>query len=159
MIRWYILSVVILISFLSYTSQYLFYYLDETHHLRRSPSQILIFNVLVLCIWICYYRACVTDPGQIPQRWEDLISPSHVGKNTGAGAVSRDNKRVEEEEDDDGGNGQRKRRMQARWCNKCQMPKPPRTHHCKECKQYAITTSIDHLNQVSLIYLIDISDM
>lgn len=103
-------GVSILILFLAYTSQYLFYYIDPG---PLTKSQALWFNGFVLGIWWCYDRACTVDPG--PRGWVRKVGLSG--------------------DEDDGedvilGKGKR-------WCRKCEAVKPPRAHHCKKCGRYA----------------------
>jgi hypothetical protein len=103
-------GVSILILFLAYTSQYLFYYIDPGPLTKR---QALWFNGFVLGIWWCYDRACTVDPG--PRGWIRKVGLDG--------------------DDDDGedvilGRGKR-------WCRKCEAVKPPRAHHCKKCGRYA----------------------
>lgn len=103
-------GVSILIFFLAYTSQYLFYFIDPGPLTR---SETVFFNGFVLAIWWCYDRACTVDPG--PRGW--------VRKAGLAG------------DEDEGGDtvlGRGKR-----WCRKCSAVKPPRAHHCKQCGRYA----------------------
>ncbi|OCK77915.1 zf-DHHC-domain-containing protein [Lepidopterella palustris CBS 459.81] len=106
-------SVFVLISFLAYSSQWLFLYL-EPHPLGQRQSA--IFNVLVVCLIICYVRAVRTDPGRIPKVALDLrdevSDPEKLGK-VSIGAS----------------------RGRQRWCRKCEAVKPPRAHHCKVCKR------------------------
>ena len=61
-----VLCVTLLIAFLSYASQLLFVDI-EPHSL--NPTQAWIFNGLVICIWITYYRACSVDPGHVQASW------------------------------------------------------------------------------------------
>ena len=102
-------AVSILILFLAYTSQYLFWYIEPG---PLSQKQAIWFNVFVLGIWWCYDRACSVDPG--PKGWVNkaiINSAAH--------------------EDDEGEDEQLKKT--ARWCKKCDAIKPPRAHHCKRC--------------------------
>ena len=101
-------GVSLLIIFLAYSSQVLFFYIEP-----RPPSnrELIQFNLLVLCVWFCYLRACLTSPGRVPQEW----SP--------AKAMA---------EEIDGGAAHNKQSRQ-RWCRKCEAFKPPRAHHCKTC--------------------------
>ncbi|KAF2201446.1 zf-DHHC-domain-containing protein [Delitschia confertaspora ATCC 74209] len=98
-------SVCVLISFLAYSSQFLFLYL-EPHPLERK--QVIRFNVLLICLWISYARAVLTDPGTIPVK-------------KGDGKANEEDERA----------GVKTRR----WCRKCEAVKPPRAHHCKVCKR------------------------
>ncbi|TKA38501.1 hypothetical protein B0A54_09436 [Friedmanniomyces endolithicus] len=60
----------IIISFLAYPSQYLFYSI-EPGPLRKGDAY--IFNILVASLLFCYYRACYTDPGRMPTDWQDRV--------------------------------------------------------------------------------------
>ena len=102
-------AVSILIFFLAYTSQYLFYHIEPG---ALTKKQALWFNGFVLGVWWCYDRACTVDPG--PWGWVRKV---------GLG-----------DDEDDGedvilGKGMR-------WCRKCAAVKPPRAHHCRECGRY-----------------------
>lgn len=106
--------VVLLIAFLSYSSQYLFLYIDPA---PLDTSELVKFNFLVACIWICYVRSCLTDPGRIPKDWRP--------------PPPRSDRLVEKRPGDDGGDpGPRQR-----WCRRCEAYKPPRSHHCKTCQR------------------------
>ncbi|KPI44941.1 Palmitoyltransferase pfa4 [Cyphellophora attinorum] len=94
-----------LIAFLSYSSQYLFQYLEPGPLTRK---QTYIFNTLVACIWISYGRTCLTDPGHVPEYWSRA--------------------RLEDDNEHD-------QHQRSRYCRKCDAPKPPRSHHCKVCKR------------------------
>ena len=101
-----------LISFLAYSSQWLF------HHIEPAPlkkGDTYVFNILVACQIICFYRTCRTDPGIIPQDWHERF-------NTAPATA------------DDAQASQRQR-----WCRKCEAFKPPRAHHCKTCKRSVAT--------------------
>lgn len=99
-------AVSLLIVILAYGSQIFFRYIEPY---ALEHQQTLIFNATVTCIWICYARACWTDPGRVPSSWV----PDGVGA---------------KELDD--------RSHRYRWCKKCEAFKPPRAHHCKTCNRY-----------------------
>ncbi|KAI9810053.1 MAG: Palmitoyltransferase [Phylliscum demangeonii] len=110
-----------LIAFLSYSSQYLLPQLEP--RAQPTTSAYIGFNVLVACLWICYYRACTTEPGPVPvpgRRSPESASADPGDDGDGDG------------EDDDRAAGARRAR---RWCRKCQAPKPHRTHHCRQCQR------------------------
>lgn len=98
-------AVVGLIAFLSYGPQILFIYIDPG---PLGQRQAFLFNAAVIGTWICYLRACFTDPGRVPSEWKP-------------NAVAAD---------------QRELARKPRWCRKCNAFKPPRAHHCKTCKRY-----------------------
>jgi palmitoyltransferase len=66
--------VCILILFVTYTSQYLFYFIDPG---PLSEEQALWFNVFVLVIWWCYDRACTVDPAR--RGWVRKVVPGAEG--------------------------------------------------------------------------------
>ena len=100
-----------LIAFLAYTSQWLFHRIEPG---PLSPGEAYIFNALVACIFICYWRTCLTDPGTIPKDWHESISGQESdAKQTASKAAAQSN----------------------RWCRRCEAFKPPRAHHCKTCKR------------------------
>ncbi|KAH8597662.1 DHHC palmitoyltransferase-domain-containing protein [Bisporella sp. PMI_857] len=94
-----------LISFLAYTSQILFHYIEPG---PLSRKEAIWFNLSVLAIWWCYYLACTTDPG--PQGWFDE-------------ALAKSNSEKEDQ------------KTAVRWCKKCNAAKPPRAHHCRQCQR------------------------
>lgn len=101
-------AVCLLISFLAYTSQVLFYTAKNLDPGPPTPRQTIVFNVLLTCLWWTYYRACSVSPGRYPN-----ISP----------ALS------------DGPNDANDLPPGTRWCTKCAAPKPPRAHHCRHCRR------------------------
>ncbi|KAE8552267.1 hypothetical protein EYB25_006161 [Talaromyces marneffei] len=100
-----------LISFLSYSSQFLFLFLEPG---PLSKAQTWKFNLLVACIWICYYRACTVDPGRVPKDW---APKNQLTATQGAYKIDGDVS------------------TRQRWCRKCGAFKPPRAHHCKTCQR------------------------
>lgn len=97
-------TVLCLISFLAFSSQYLFLYIDPR---PLNSKEYLTFNLLISCLLICYFRAIRTDPGRVP--------PVRDSEESASTAI----------------NGVVKPRQ--RWCRKCDAYKPPRAHHCKIC--------------------------
>ena len=92
-----------LISFLSYGAQILFHYIEPS---PLDFQETLIFNTLMVCIYVSYARACWTNVGWVPNNW----SP-----------------------DNDNPEGTTVASQRSRWCRKCEAAKPPRAHHCKIC--------------------------
>ena len=111
-------GVSLLIIFLAYSSQVLFFYIEPKPPSNRELAQ---FNLLVLCVWICYLRACITSPGRVPQEW----SPA---------------KAMAQRVDDGVAHSEHTRQ---RWCRKCEAFKPPRAHHCKTCGRLVVNHCID----------------
>ena len=110
-------GVATLIIYLAYGSQWLFRYIEPY---TMELDQVLGFNVLIGCVWICYVRACFTDPGNVPINWKPTrtndtpIASSEVVVAT-----------------------------KPRWCRKCETLKPPRAHHCKQCGRYRLVSFTD----------------
>lgn len=102
-----------LITFLAYSSQILFLYIEPA---PLDENELIKFNLLVACIWICYARAWLTDPGHVPPGWKPEGHKERSGK------------------DDDSLFDTIYHRQ--RWCRKCEAFKPPRAHHCKTCQRW-----------------------
>ena len=117
-------GVSLLIALLAYGSQILFQYIEPSPLDRR---QAIIFNTLVGCIWICYARACYTDPGRVPNG-----RTPKVLENTPSSTE------------------QSSRRQ--RWCRRCESLKPPRAHHCKVCQRYYLLRV--YVSHFIVLYLI-----
>ena len=97
-------SVITLIVFLSYGPQILFHYIEPS---PLDEYQVIVFNILVCCTWVCYLKACFTDAGGVPAGWTPLDNGQDEG------SINR----------------------RQRWCRRCETYKPPRAHHCKTCKR------------------------
>lgn len=108
-------AVSLLIFFLAYTAQFLFYHIQPG---PLSSSQAWTFNGCLLCLWWCYDRACTVDPGR--KGWVNKLS-NEVYENDGSGS------------------GELRLPKGMRWCKKCEAVKPPRAHHCRQCKRYGIS--------------------
>ena len=120
-------SVILLISFLSFTSQFLFTHIGPCPLTHREN---VTFNTLITCIFITYFRACFTDPGGIPKNWrKSLLIAGEIGDRGKREAAKYEKSRMGDH-DLDGGRDNIK---EGRWCRKCDAAKPSRTHHCKSC--------------------------
>jgi palmitoyltransferase len=108
--------VYLLIFFLGLPSQWLLMHLDPA---PLSKNEHIAANVLLVLILITYTKSVFVDPGTIPKDW------AGVGK-----GVDVDEKGLVNGEKDGLGKSRK-------WCRKCNAAKPPRAHHCKECKRYA----------------------
>ncbi|KAI4102559.1 MAG: hypothetical protein LQ339_004576 [Xanthoria mediterranea] len=102
-------GVISLIAFLGYGPQYLFHHIEPSA-LNRTQS--IVFNILLFCTWVCYARACFTDPGHVPREWGTNGFLDHVSDLDTASLQTR-----------------------IRRCRKCENDKPPRAHHCKVCQR------------------------
>jgi palmitoyltransferase len=116
-------AVYALILFLGYPSQVLFLYLDPA---PLTKNELILSNVLLVCIFITYTQSVFVDPGTIPKKEEDTSEKEVAGLSGKGGAEKLEGKK---------GTGQR-----TKWCRKCDAAKPPRAHHCKECKR-SVSTS------------------
>jgi palmitoyltransferase len=101
-------AVSFLIIFLAYSSQYLFHHIDPG---PLSIKEATWFNALVGAIWWTYYRACTVDPGR--KGWVEKASIPKDKEDEPSTQIASNK----------------------RWCKKCNAVKPPRAHHCKQCKR------------------------
>lgn len=101
-------SVCLLICFLAYSSQYLFYHLEPG---PLSTNEAIWFNLVVAGTWWSYERACRVDPGRLPKSIADSSLESPVVQNEDSRSQPR----------------------RGRWCKKCEAVKPRRAHHCRQC--------------------------
>lgn len=111
-------AVYALIFLLGYPSQALFLYLDPA---PLTKNELIWANVLLVCIFITYTQSVFVDPGTIPKKEGDGKEKELGGVIGNGGAEKLDGKK---------GTGHR-----TKWCRKCNAAKPPRAHHCKECKR------------------------
>ena len=104
-------GVYLLIFFLGYPSQLLFYYLDPA---PLTKSELYVSNLVLVLIFVTYTKSVFVDPGTIPKSY-GKESEKELGNGEGRK-----------------GDGVKR----TKWCRKCDAAKPPRAHHCKECKRY-----------------------
>lgn len=112
----FIPAVCVLIFFLGYTSQWLF---NTAEYLEPGPmtqNETTIFNILLACVWLTYYKACTVPPGRYnfppPKTDDDDADNDHKNETP----LPKPHEK-----------------LPARWCNKCAAPKPLRAHHCRHC--------------------------
>ncbi|KAM7224398.1 palmitoyltransferase [Rhypophila decipiens] len=101
-------GVCLLITFLGYGSQLLFYTSPDLAPGPMTSRQAKIFNLLILCLWWTYYKAVTVDPGRYTHPF-----PDDQNSNNSTALPSKS--------------------PPPRWCKKCNTPKPPRSHHCRHC--------------------------
>lgn len=112
-------AVCFLISFLGYTSQWLFNTAESLEPGPLTRRETSIFNLLLVCLWWTYYKACTVAPGRYnfptPKKSDDNPNPdaSEPGEPLSTGPEPK---------------------VATRWCKKCSAPKPLRAHHCRLCK-------------------------
>lgn len=127
-------AVCLLIFFLGYTSQWLFNMAENLEPGPLTQRETAIFNILLLCLWLTYYKACTVPPGRYdfppppetpkkpdepPPTSKDGEKPSNETADTPAPQPEPDTKATT---------------ATTRWCKKCDAPKPLRAHHCRLCK-------------------------
>ncbi|OMJ81644.1 hypothetical protein SteCoe_17861 [Stentor coeruleus] len=110
-----------LIPNVSYTSSHaeLYYWNTSSEYFLAKVKAWIIFGLLsvfLILFYISTIRAMMTAPGSVPKKWD----------------ISGDMK-SEIEKRQDG---------QDRICIRCEMKKPDRTHHCRQCQKCVLR--IDH---------------
>lgn len=128
-------AVCVLIFFLGYTSQWLFYAAENLEPGPLTQRETAIFNILLLCLWLTYYKACTVPPGRY-----DFPTPTETPKKPDEPLpTSRDGEKPSNETADaptaePEPNTKTTTEATTRWCKKCDAPKPLRAHHCRLCK-------------------------
>mmetsp|Transcript_35126 Transcript_35126/g.45105 ORF Transcript_35126/g.45105 Transcript_35126/m.45105 type:complete len:440 (-) Transcript_35126:213-1532(-) len=95
--------------------------------------QTVLFNTIAELAKVSHWRAMTTDPGAVPKEAIPLQGPNYW---TVEWELNHDDA---EEEGGFGGGDVRPRR---KVCRRCHIYKPPRAHHCSECKRCII--KMDH---------------
>ncbi|KAH9897747.1 palmitoyltransferase PFA4 [Cubamyces lactineus] len=116
--RLFVFFTTCLIAFIAYSSQIFVIWPWYGRELSIELLQLLVpFNILVgLLLW--NYAMCVrTDPGGVPPHWRPDIN-------------------------DEDGYEVKKLTRSPRYCRTCQNYKPPRAHHCSQCKRCVLR--MDH---------------
>ncbi|KAH9947138.1 zf-DHHC-domain-containing protein [Amylocystis lapponica] len=111
-----------LISFIAYSAQVFIIWPWYGRELSVELITLLVpFNVLVGMLFWNYYLCVVTDPGGVPKHWKPDFR-------------------------DGDGYEVKKLTRDPRYCRTCQTYKPPRAHHCKQCKRSveSLILSVDH---------------
>ncbi|KAM7206726.1 Palmitoyltransferase PFA4 [Rhypophila sp. PSN 637] len=116
-------GVCLLVSFLGYGSQLLFYNSPDLAPGPLTSRQTKIFNLLILCLWWTYYKAVTVDPGRYYPFPPPPPSSTHPSPDDQKSLSSSKNNN----------NNPRPPPPPPRWCKKCNTPKPPRSHHCRHC--------------------------
>ena len=115
-----ITGVVLLMAFLHITPQ-VFIMLPYYRATRSFTSQQLLhalvpYNVLIAYMYLTYYLCVTSDAGGVPYGW----SPDEAMAEHGVELTAE----------------------HRRFCHKCDAFKPPRAHHCKQCKRCVLR--MDH---------------
>ncbi|KXS09170.1 zf-DHHC-domain-containing protein [Gonapodya prolifera JEL478] len=139
---------------------WLSYYGFSTYLIWSGP-----FNWFCLNMWINYILTMMTDPGMVPRSWEpwktrgengaatdqDPSVEKHPRAPVSEGGEStlrqREQASVAQNQREEGGNEPvvmefKKSTATQRFCNKCKVYKPARSHHCKECNRCVL--KMDH---------------
>ncbi|KAH8630253.1 hypothetical protein IG631_14830 [Alternaria alternata] len=112
-------AVYVLIFFLGYPSQWLLMHLEPA---PLTKNELIVSNVILVLILITYTKSVFVDAGTIPKEW--------AGKQELDGETGKGNADLSGKETGVDGIGKSRK-----WCRKCDAAKPPRAHHCKECKR------------------------
>ncbi|KAI7864408.1 DHHC palmitoyltransferase-domain-containing protein, partial [Spinellus fusiger] len=105
-----------LIVFLAVTAQrWVLWPTLHTQHDRLAA--LLPLNIGIALLFLHYYLACTTDPGQVPAQWEPPASLLQQ--------LPQDTLHT-----------------LLRHCKTCSVYKPPRTHHCRYCQRCVL--KMDH---------------
>ncbi|KAH8102412.1 zf-DHHC-domain-containing protein [Cristinia sonorae] len=116
--RLFVLLTSFLISFISYSSQIFIIWPWYGRELSVDLLKLLVpFNLLVGMLWWNYYLCVVTDPGSVPKHWKP-------------------------DTQDEEGYEVKKLTRGPRYCRTCESYKPPRAHHCSQCKRCVLR--MDH---------------
>lgn len=132
-------AVCLLIFFLGYTSQWLF---NTAENLEPGPltrRETAIFNILLLCLWLTYYKACTVAPGRYdfppppPEPSKKPDGPLPTSSKDGETSPSETADAPTAQPGPDTKPTDTKASGTTRWCKKCDAPKPLRAHHCRLC--------------------------
>ncbi|KAG6368487.1 hypothetical protein INS49_002696 [Diaporthe citri] len=124
-------AVCLLVFFLGYTSQWLFNAAENLEPGPLTQRETAIFNILLLCLWLTYYKACTVPPG----RYDFPPPPETPKKPDKPKLTSKDGEKPSNETaDTPQPELDTKATTTTRWCKKCDAPKPLRAHHCRLCK-------------------------
>ncbi|WVQ78513.1 hypothetical protein IAT38_000599 [Cryptococcus sp. DSM 104549] len=118
--RLWVGGTVLLISFISFSSQIMVVWPWYGREMSVDLLKLLgPFNALVFMVFWNYRLCVVTLPGGVPSGWRPNMSAME-GMEVKKGTHS------------------------PRYCKSCEHYKPPRTHHCRQCRTCVLTASTDH---------------
>ncbi|KAI0783096.1 DHHC palmitoyltransferase-domain-containing protein [Abortiporus biennis] len=114
--RLFVVFTLCLISFIAYSSQIFIIWPWYGRELTVELLTLLLpFNLLVAMLLWNYYLSVTTDPGRVPKGWQPNAQEGYEVKKLTRGP---------------------------RYCRNCDSYKPPRAHHCKQCKRCVLR--MDH---------------
>lgn len=116
-------GVSLLIAFLGYFSQLLFN-LSSLEPGPLSRDETVVFNAMLATLYVAYFRAVMTDPGNYAASFDSPGGANGKGNGAGFGIGAGNTRGVVIDLDESAG---------GRWCAKCSAPKPRRAHHCRHC--------------------------
>lgn len=131
-------AVCLLIAFLGYTSQWLFNVAENLEPGPLTQRETAIFNILLLCLWLTYYKACTVPPGRYD--FEPTPSPQSKKPDDPSPTSKDDESPPSEKADPPAAQPEPDTKTTTtatattRWCKKCDAPKPLRAHHCRLCR-------------------------
>ncbi|KAK0734207.1 DHHC palmitoyltransferase-domain-containing protein [Lasiosphaeria miniovina] len=122
-------GVCLLIGFLGYVSQLLFYTAPDLAPGPLTTPESVVFNLLLACLWWTYYKACTVEPGRYPPPNPHDPTPSAESEKyrpTSTATTTTTTTTTATETTTT-------ITTTLRWCKKCRAPKPLRAHHCRHC--------------------------
>ncbi|KAI9012845.1 DHHC palmitoyltransferase-domain-containing protein [Gaertneriomyces semiglobifer] len=129
--RLFVIGTTGLIIFVAVSTQYfifipwLSFYDDRNIYLWLAP-----FNLGVASILVNYFLGCRTDPGEVPSEY----GRARDGEGRVPAAKRKSKKRLR--------GTSLEVTTPRRWCKKCKVYKPPRSHHCSMCNRCVL--KMDH---------------
>lgn len=94
----------------------------------------VVFQLLVLMMWISHLRAMASNPGAVPRKSVSLrMRHCNAAATTLKRMCFRLQATLEDKERPESDDPSIKYLPRRRWCSKCECIKPPRAHHCSIC--------------------------
>ncbi|KAF8527561.1 zf-DHHC-domain-containing protein [Hysterangium stoloniferum] len=110
--RIWVTGTTLLIAFIAYSVQVFVIYPWYGSEISIDLLKLLVpFNLLIGLLYLNYFKCVMTEPGSVPHRWKPEGDDIEVKKLTGG----------------------------PRYCRTCDNYKPPRAHHCRQCKRFVIS--------------------
>lgn len=138
--RFFIPSVCVLITFLGYTSQWLFNTAENLEPGPMTKRETTIFNILLACVWSTYYKACTVPPGRYnfppppaPKEDQQEQKQQQQQQTNPPSTTSSFSTLLPTKPSIPSSATPPTIHLPSRWCNKCAAPKPLRAHHCRTC--------------------------
>ena len=142
--KYFVVLVIALITGIPISSIYFVFYEN------LPPISYITFTIPVCMLWINYYLGITTQPGNVPVGYDPSIAYVPATKSDTLTSdrhlnTTMDNKEEESSQSNDHNDFEgptlihlKKSGKKWRWCRKCEVYKPPRTHHCMPLSIYCI---------------------